>query len=794
MATTTQTGDKADAPFVGRPLKRREDARLLTGQGLYIADLTLPGMLHAVFVRSPTAHARIRGVDVSRARAAPGVVYALTGIELAKILPPVSDTQLSLPKKWTAQVQHKFLNPQQPLLAHDKVRHVGEAVAVIVAESRYLAEDAAALVTLDLDPLPALIDAQAALAAGAPVIHDSLNTNLIGEFTVAKGDVAAALARAPHRLARRFHHHRYAAAPIECRGVVGHYDRRADQITIWSSTQVVHWVRKEASAVLALPEARIRCVALDVGGGFGIKGHVYPEDLLIPFIARAIGRPTQWIEDRREHLMCACHSRDQTHDVEVGFDDTGKILAYRDDFVVDCGCWNPIGAGIAYNTAVHLLGPYRHENFSAHARIAVTNKVPNAPYRGAGRPEAALATERVMDLIANELGLEPAVVRARNMVPAAEMPYRAGIPYRDGEPVVYDSGDYPGGLEKALAAVGGVAAFRQRQAEARKAGRHLGLGIGCYVEGTGVGPFESALVRIDPSGKIYVASGACPQGQGMETIFAQIVADTWKVHPDNVVMALADTSAIAIGFGTLASRSTVTLSGAIHYASIPLREKVFAIAANMLECSPGDLELRDDGVGLLGVPGVSVSLAKIAAAARPGWDHGRPDGIDAGLESTFYFVPETVTWAYATHVAVVDVDVATGGVTLEQYAIAHDCGTVVNPLLVDGQVVGGAVQGIGGALFEEFAYDRDGNLMTGSLADYLLPTASDVPSLSLVHQVSPSPLNPLGVKGLGEGGAIAPPVAIANAVADALAPYRAEFNATPVRPEQVVRAAGQATR
>jgi carbon-monoxide dehydrogenase large subunit len=788
MATTAETIDKSNAPFVGRPLKRREDLRLLTGQGFYIADLALPGMLHAAFVRSPAAHARIRAVDLARAKAAPGVVYALSGIELAKILPPVSDTQLSLPKKWTAQVQHKFLNPQQPLLAHDKVRHVGEAVAVVVAESRYLAEDAAALVTLDLEPLPALTDAEAALAADAPVIHDRLETNLIGEFTVAKGDVAAALARAPHTLKRRFHHHRYAAAPIECRGVVGHYDRRADQLTIWSSTQVVHWVRREAAGVLALPEARIRCLALDVGGGFGIKGHVYPEDLLVPFIARAIGRPVQWIEDRREHLMCACHSRDQTHDVEVGFDDEGRILAYRDDFTVDCGCWNPIGAGIAYNTAVHLLGPYRHENFSAHARIAMTNKVPNAPYRGAGRPEAALATERVMDLIAKELGLEPAVVRARNMVAAAEMPYKAGIPYRDGEPIVYDSGDYPGGLEKALAAVGGLEVFRKRQAEARKAGRHLGLGIGCYVEGTGVGPFESALVRIDPSGRIYVASGACPQGQGMETIFAQIVADTWKVDPDNVIVALADTSAIAIGFGTIASRSTVTLSAAIHYASVPLREKVFAIAANMLECSPGDLELRDGGVGLVGVPGVSVPLARIAAAARPGWDHGRPDGIDAGLESTYYFVPETVTWAYATHVAVVDVDVATGGVRIEQYAIAHDCGTVVNPMLVDGQVIGGAVQGIGGALFEEFAYDRDGNLMTGSLADYLMPTASDVPSLRLVHQVSPSPLNPLGVKGLGEGGAIAPPVAIANAVADALAPYGAEFNATPVRPEQVVRA------
>jgi aerobic carbon-monoxide dehydrogenase large subunit len=780
--------DQRKAAFVGRSLKRREDKRLLTGRGLYVADLTLPQMLQAVFVRSQVAHARIRAIDLSGAAAAPGVAYVLSGIDLARMLPPVSDSQLALPKKWTAQVQHAFINPQQPLLAHDKVRHVGEAVAVVVAQTREAAEDAAALVTLDVEPLPALTDAESALADGAPIIHDRFKTNLIGEFTVGKGDVAAALARAPHRLKRRFHHHRYAAAPMECRGVVGHYDERTDSMTIWSSTQVVHWVRREAAAVLQMPEARIRAIALDVGGGFGVKGHVYPEDLLIPFVARTIGRPVQWIEDRREHLLSACHSRDQTHDVEVGFDDEGKILAYRNDFVVDCGAWNPIGAGIAYNTAVHLLGPYRLDNFSAHARIATTNKVPNAPYRGAGRPEAALATERVMDLVAGALGLEPSVVRARNMVPAAEMPYRAGIPYRDGVPIVYDSGDYPGGLAKALAAVGGVEAFRQRQAEARKAGRHLGLGIGCYVEGTGVGPFESALVRIDPSGKVYVASGACPQGQGMETIFAQIVADTWGVTPDNVIMALADTSAIATGFGTIASRSTVTLSAAIHYASEPLRKKVFAIAANMLECSPADLELRDGGVGLVGVPGVSVPLARIAKAAAPSWDHGRPPGVDAGLDSTYYFEPETVTWSYASHVAIVEVDVELGQVKIEDYAIAHDCGAVVNPMLVEGQVIGGAVQGLGGAMLEELAYDRDGQLQTVSLADYLLPTATDVPSMKLIHQHSPSPLNPFGVKGVGEGGAIAPPVVIANAVSDALAPFRAEFNATPVRPDQVVKA------
>jgi carbon-monoxide dehydrogenase large subunit len=727
-------------------------------------------------------------VDLSRAISSPGVVYALGGAELVRLLPPVPDTQLSLPRKWTTLVQHNFINPQQPLLAHDKVRHVGEAFAVIVAESRHAAEDAAQLVTVDLDPLPAVVDPEAALRPGGPIIHEKFQSNLIGGFTIGKGEIDAALARASHRLKRRFHHHRYAAAPMECRGVVGVHDPRTDSVTIWSSTQVVHWVRREAATVLRLPEARIRCAALDVGGGFGLKGHVYPEDLLIPFLARKLGRPVQWIEDRREHLMCSCHSRDQIHDVEVGFDDEGRILALRDDFIVDCGAWNPIGAGVVYNTAVHLPGPYKIDAIAISARIAATNKVPNAPYRGAGRPEAAFAMERVMDLVAGSLGLEPADVRLKNMIGADEMPYSVGIPYRDGEPIVYDSGDYQGALRKALDAIGSVAAFRVRQRAAHQAGRYLGLGIGCYVEGTGVGPFESAMVRIDPSGKVYVSSGACPQGQGMETIFAQIVADTWSVDPEDVIMALADTSAIAIGFGTIASRSTVTLSAAIHGASERLREKVFAIGANLLECAAEDLELRRGGVGILGVPGAEVSLAKVAQASRPGWDHGRPQGVDAGLEETYYYEPPTVTWSYAAHAALIEVDIELGQVSIEKYVIAHDCGVVVNPMLVEGQIVGGAAQGIGGALFEEFNYNSDGQLLTGSFMDYMIPTACEIPNLQVIHQHSPSPLNPLGVKGVGEGGPIAPPAVIANAVCDALKSFKVEFNQTPVKPQQIEQA------
>jgi carbon-monoxide dehydrogenase large subunit len=774
--------------YVGKSMLRREDQRLLTGRGEYVADLKLPGMLHAAFVRSQMAHARIRSINLSRALVAPGVVYAIAGPDLMELLPPVPDTQLSLPRKWTTRIEHKFLNPQQSLLAFDKVRHVGEAIAVVLAETRYQAEDAAELVEVDLEPLPAVVGPEAGLAEGSAVLHEHYGTNLIGDFAVEKGKTEAALAAAPHRLSRRFYHHRYAAIPMECRGVVGSYDGRTDSVTVWSACQVVHWLRREASTVLNMPEARVRCVALDVGGGFGVKGHVYPEDLLIPFLAREVGRPVKWIEDRHEHFISACHSRDQIHDVEAGFDDDGRLLAFRDSFFVDCGAWNPIGSGIAYNTAVHLPGPYKFENFSVRSRIVVTNKVPNAPYRGAGRPEATFAMERTMDLIAAELGLDPAEVRMRNLIPASEMPYHLGIPYRDGEPIVYDSGDYPEALRKALEGIGGLAAFRENQRAARAEGRYLGLGLGCYVEGTGVGPFESATVRIDPSGKLYVAGGACPQGQGMETIFAQIVADEWKVDPKDVVIALADTSAVSIGFGTIASRSTVTLSGAILRASEPLREKVFAIVANMLECSPGDLELRNGAVGVVGVPGNEITLAHVAKAARPGWDHSRPEGVSAGLEETAYFEPKTVTWAYATHAAIVEIDPQLGRIDIQKYVIVHDCGTVVNPMLVEGQIHGGAIQGLGGAMLEEIIYDSDGQLLVGSFMDYLVPGASDMPHLEVIHLHSPSPLNPLGVKGVGEGSAIAPPVVIANAVCDALSHLKVEFNATPVKPEQIVRA------
>ena len=569
--------------------------------------------------------------------------------------------------------------------------------------------------------------------------------------------------------------------------MVADYDSRTQSLTVWTSSQVVHWVRREISHALGMPEERIRVIAPDVGGGFGVKGHVYTEDVLTAFLARELRRPVKWIEDRREHILNSAHSRDYVMDVEIGFDDDGRILAVTNSFLVDSGAYSPVGAGIVGNSLAHMLGPYDIPNYESDARLAVTNRAPNAPYRGAGRPEVAFAMERIVDLVSGVLGKEPADIRFRNMIPADRMPYEVGLIYRDGVPIVYDSGDYPKSLARALDALGGVEAFRARQKQALADGRYLGLGLGCYVEGTGVGPFEGATVRIDPTGTISVATGACPQGQGHETVFAQVAADSWGVDMEQVIVTLADTASVPMGYGTIASRSAVTASAAINEASEKVKEKVRLIAAHLLEASEGDLEFRDGGVGVTGVPDMIVSLADIAKAARPGWGHNRPDGVEAGLDASAYYEPPTVTWTYASNAAIVEIDPETGWIEIERYVEVHDAGVLINPGIADGQVKGGLVQGIGGGMMEEIIYNENGQILTASLADYLIPTALDAPPITVLHQETPSPTNALGVKGLGEGGAIAPPAVIANAVSDALKPFGAEFNATPLRPQDILR-------
>jgi carbon-monoxide dehydrogenase large subunit len=771
--------------YIGRSVVRREDNRLLKGAGTFVGDMKLEGMVHVAIVRSQQAHARINAVDLEAARNADGVVLALAGAELKDMLPPISGMQVAAPKGWRDGMDPHIEIPDQTLIPHDKLRYVGEPYALVVASDRYVAEDAAELIEGDFEPLPPVANAEAALDAEA-LVHDHLPGNIAATLHAKKGDGEAALATAPHRLKRHYFHHRYAAMPMECRGVVAEYDSRTDSITVWSSTQVVHWVRREVANALGMPEDRVRVVSPDVGGGFGGKGHVYPEDILIAYLAKRLDRPVKWLEDRHEHLLNAAHSRDNLFDIEVGYDDDGRISVVKNYFLVDSGAYSPVGAAIAGNSIAHFMGPYDIPHYEADCKVMMTNRTPNAPYRGAGRPEVAFAMERSIDLIANELGLDPAEVRFRNMIQPEQMPYAVGLPYRDGVMIEYDSGDYPEALRKALDGIGGLDAFRTRQKEALAEGRYLGLGLGCYVEGTGIGPFEGATVKIDSSGKVMVATGACPQGQGHETAFAQVAADIWNVDIDDVVVTLADTSHVTMGYGTIASRSAVTASGAIKDSSEKVKEKVFAIAANVLEASESDLELRGGSVGVIGVPEMSMTLKEVARAALPGWIHQRPEGIEAGLEGTAYYEPPTVTWAYAANAAIIEIDPQTGVVKIENYVEVHDAGTLINPGIADGQVKGGLVQGIGGGLFEELSYDEHGQLMTGSFMDYLLPTASDVPPINVIHTETPSPRNSFGFKGLGEGGAIAPPVVIANAVCDALKSFGAEINSTPVRAEHIL--------
>ena len=763
----------------------REAEPLLRGRGTFVGDLRLPGMLHAAVLRSPHAHARILGVDASRALRMPGVARVVTGEEVKDAIAAFPPSFEIHPPPWLEQVKPVLKGPRARVLAVDKAHYVGEPVAMVVAEDRYRAEDAVEAIHVDYRELTPLVDPEAALAPGAERVHDGADDNVVFHFRIAKGDAERALETAPHRIAERFHHRRHGAAPMEGRGVAAMAETRPRRLTVWSSTQVPHSVRRQVAAQLGMAEETIRVVAPHVGGGFGPKVLVYPEEVLVPYLALELQRPVQWIEDRREHFISTAHARDQVHYVEAGFDREGRIVALKDRFLLDNGAYNPLGLTDAYNTSAHLQGPYRIPNLAVTGTCVATNKVPNAPYRGAGRPEAVFVMERCIDRIAGELGLDPAEVRFRNFVTPDQIPYDAGVLYRDGEPVCYESGDFPATLAKALEA-GGYHGVRARRKEAAESGRYVGAGIGFYMEGTGVGSFEGARVQVDSSGKLMVSVGASGHGQGHETVFAQVTADLWGVSPEDVTVVGGDTAAIRYGCGTFASRSTVNVGAAIHEATRRLKAKVFELAAHLLEANPDDLATRNGQVFVEERPDRGVSLAELARAAAPGWTSRMPEGMEPDLEASYYYVPRTVTWANAAHVAVVEVDPETGEVRILDYAVAHDSGPAVNPLFVEGQVRGGTAQGIGGALYEEFVYDDLGQLVTGTLLDYVLPGCGEIPNIRQVHLETPSPLNPLGLKGLGEGGAIAPPVAIANAVVDALRPLGVEVSETPLSPDRVL--------
>ena len=759
----------------GARVRRREDARLITGRGRYVADVAHPGLLHVAVQRSPHAHARIVRVDSAQALRRPGVVRVLVPSDVAAL------------GRLPLLVPHSSLvAPACPeILPQEIVSYAGQAVALLVAESAAQAEDALDSLRVEYEPLPAVASLDDALRPDGPRVHPG--GNVASRFTQRVGDPAGALARAEVVLRERFHVHRGAGMAMETRGIAARWDSDLGQVTVWSTTQAPQILRRLLARYLRLPEHAVRVVTQDIGGGFGPKAIVYAEDILVPFLARALGRPVQFVETRREHLLAVTQERDQWHDVELGLTREGRIVAVRDAFVHDCGAFVSWGVIVPILTSVSVPGPYRVPNYEVTLTALYTNCVPVTPVRGAGRPQAVFVMERMLDLAAARLGLDRVQLRARNLIQPDEFPYDVGLISRDNSPRRYDSGNYPECLRRVAEAVGadGFAAERE---QARAAGRAIGLGFALFVEDTGLGPYEGVRVRVDPVGRVFVFSGTSSQGQAHETTLAQIVADELSVPLEQVTVIPGDTAGIPYGVGTFASRVGVLASTSAAHAAAEVRKKALAVAADHLEAAPEDLALEDGRITVRGTPGRGLALgdvAAIATAPRPGY--ALPGGMDPGLEATGYVHVLQSTYSNGAHAAVVEVDPETGTVRILKYVAVDDCGTMINPMVVEGQIHGGIAHGIGNALLEEIVYDGAGQLVTGTLMDYALPRASDVPSLEVHHVVTPSPLNPLGVKGAGEGGTLPAPAAIANAVADALRPLGVEVTEMPLTRERLWR-------
>jgi carbon-monoxide dehydrogenase large subunit len=752
-------------------------------------------LLHAAGVRSPHARARLRSIDASRARAQPGVHLVLTAAELGPLNQP---TPLLIPHP-------ELTHPRTPYpLAADEVRYAGELVALVVADDRYLAEDAARLIDIDYEALPAVVELDDAGAPDAPRVHAEVPANRAARVVQQVGNPDAAFARATHVFRARLVIERSCGSPLETRGVVAEYEARTGMLRAWISTQAPLPIKNGLARIFGLPEFKVEVIAPDVGGGFGTKIMLfYPEEILVPAAAIRLGRAVKWIEDRSEHLTSSSQERGQIHDVEVATDEAGRILALRDRFFHDAGAYTPYGIIVPLITSTQLPGPYRLRHYHVEFEVRYTNKVMVTPYRGAGRPQGAFVMERVIGQIARELGLEPSEVRRRNFIQPDEFPWDVGLTFQDGGPTRYDSGDYPAGLEMALERIA-FPNFRAAQRAARAAGRYLGLGLACYVEGTGIGPYEGAHVRVEPSGRVYVATGLTTQGQGHQTTLAQIAADALGCDPRDVTVVTGDTSRFNWGAGTFASRALVTAGNAVAAAAGKVRDKALRLAADLLEVAPHDLEVRDGAFSVKGLPDRRLAFGALATVANPiRYAYGQEaaeaalrlvkprqgavlrDGEEPGLEARAYYAPPHATFASGCHAAVVEVDVETGIVRFLEYVAQHDCGRIVNPMIVEGQIHGGVAQGIGGALYEKLCFDAAGQPLTPTFMQFHIPTATEVPSIDVVHLETLSPLNPLGVKGVGEAGAIPVPALVAEAVEDALAPFGVRVTEMPLSPERI---------
>jgi aerobic carbon-monoxide dehydrogenase large subunit len=754
-------------PF-GQPHLRKEDQRFITGRGRYVDDLRVPDALHAAFVRSPHAHARVKSIDAGAARAMPGVVAVFTLADLPECRRPI-------PPATAAPAS--FRGAAQPVFAEPLVRHAGEVVAVVLAEAPYLAADAAEAVAVDYAPLPAVADLGAATAVGAPRVFEEWPDNHAGVSSAQVGEPGAALAGAHVVVEAELALAKVAGAPIEPRGTLVVPEGSDGRFTVWIPSQTPYGLRAALAAALDMPEERVRIICTDSGGGFGIKGHTYPEDLIIAAGARRLGRPVKWTESRREHFLMGSPDRGQRHRVRMGLDREGRIVALETRFARDHGAYMPLGEVITRNTINHLPGPYRVPHLGATAQNVVTHTLFSGAYRGSGRPEAAFVMERMLDRAARRLALDPAEIRRRSLIRPGEMPYRTGLVYRDGTPVSYDPADYPGAFERLLEAFG-YAEWRKRGVERRGSPLPIGVGLACYVQGTGVGPFEGADVRVDGGGAVHVLIGVSSQGQAHETTMAQIAAAELGVEPDRVTVVAGDTSILPYGMGTGGSRVAANSGPAVAKSSREVAAKARQVAAEMLECAPADVVLAGGRVHVAGVPQRGLSLGEVARAAvrsKTLLREGQP-----GLQACGYFSPESVTFAFGAQACAVEVDVETGAVRLLRIVAVHDCGRAINPMVVEGQLHGGIAQGIGTALGEEVVHDTEGQLLTGSFMDYAIPAAADLPPLDAIPLSFPSTRNDLGIKGVGESGIITPPAAIANAVEDALADRGVEIGQVPV--------------
>ena len=767
--------------MVGAEVRRVEDPRVLLGQTQYVDDLALPDCVVLAFTRSPYAHARITQLDTSAAQAHPGVLAVLTGADIAGSIKP-------LRVEFDTSKNPTYKSSNWLVLAQAKVRLVGDLVAAVVATDRYIAEDAAALIEVDYEPLDAVWDPEQALQPGAPLVHEEWQDNLMETGAATIGEVDGVFQAAECIVSERFTTGRHMALPLETRGCVAQYEAATDSLTVWSSTQVPHVLRSSLASLLDLPEQQLRVIAPDVGGGFGLKASAFPEEVLTAFVARRLGRPVKWIEDRREHLSASLHAKHQIVDAELALTQGGTILGFRGHFLSDAGGYSTYPWSSSFevtHAAFSIPGPYKISAFQVETKAVATNKAPIGAYRGVGLPIAILTMERLIDMAAEQLGIDPAELRLQNMIRNEEHPYTTIT----GSEI--ESGSHREALQKALDMFG-YQDFRAQQEQAREAGRYIGVGIGSYVEGTApgtevmqssglaVGGDEGVDIRVETDGAVTVLTGTASHGQGHQTTLAQMTADELGVPLASITIVQGDTALVPDGWGTWGSRSAVVSGGAIAIAAKQLRGDIFEAASRLSEIPPEDLDLVDGTILRLQDGSQVVTLTELA------------QGLPVQLQTTARYEPPAATHSNATHVASVEVDTETGQVKLLRYIVVEDCGTMLNPLIVEGQIQGGVAQGIGMALYEHAIYDENGQFLTGTLLDYLIPTAADVPEVEIAHLESPSPYVPSGIKGMGEGGAIGPPAAIANAVADALRPFGVRVNTLPLSPARVLEMLDQA--